>query len=66
MQTPEPPATVLPRHSLCPALLLPRIVLWIDVIDIDGAYTLNLDDGFFASPAEVIGLGWHDFEAAGG
>ena len=33
------------------------IVLWIHVIDIHGAYTLNLDDGFFASPAEVIGLG---------
>jgi hypothetical protein len=47
-------------------LLLPRIVRWVHVIDIHGAYTLNLDDGFFASPAEVIGLGWHDFEAAGG
>ena len=47
-------------------LLLPRIVLWIHVSDIHGAYTVNLDDGFFASPAEVIGLGWRDMEAAGG
>jgi hypothetical protein len=48
------------------ALLLLRIVLWIHVMDIHRAYTVNLDDGFFASPGEVIGLGWHDFEAAGG
>jgi hypothetical protein len=46
-------------------VLLPRIVLCIHVNDILGAYTMNLDDGFFASPDEVIGLGWHDFEAAG-
>ena len=42
----------------CPAaLLLPRIVLWIHVVDTPRAYTINLDDGFFASPDEVIDLG---------
>ena len=48
------------------ALLLPRIVLWIHVNDIVGAYTMSLDDGFFASPAEVLGLGLDDCDAAGG
>ena len=52
-------------YSLRPALLLPRIVLWIHVSDIHGAYTMNLDDGFFASPEEVIGLGWCDYGATG-
>ena len=49
----------------CRALLLPRIVLWTHVNDIVGAYTVNLDDGFFASPAEVLGLGLDDCEGAG-
>ena len=31
-----------------------------------GAYTMNLDDGFFASPDEVIGLGLDDYGATGG
>ena len=54
-------------YSLHPAaLLLPRIVLWIHVNDILGAYTMNLDDGFFASPAEVLGLGLDDYGATGG
>ena len=48
------------------ALLLPRIVLWIHVNDILGAYTMNLDDGLFASPKEVIGLGLDDYGATGG
>jgi hypothetical protein len=66
------PATVSPGnpsktfYSLRPALLLPRIVLWIHVMDIHGAYTMNLDDGFFASPEEVIGLGLDDYGATGG
>ena len=47
-------------------LLLPRIVLWIHEIDILGAYTTKLDDSFFASPGEVIGLGLDDCDAAGG
>ena len=54
-------------YSLHPAaLLLPRIVLWIHVNDILGAYTMNLDDGLFASPKEVIGLGLVDYGATGG
>jgi hypothetical protein len=38
-------------------LLFPRIVRWIYEIDILGAYTMKLDDGFFASPGKVISLG---------
>ena len=48
------------------ALLLPRIVRWVHVIEILGAYTMNLEDGFFASPDEVIGLGLDDYGATGG
>jgi hypothetical protein len=47
-------------------LLLPRIVLWIHVVDTPRAYTMNLDDGFFASPDEVIDLGLVDCGATGG
>jgi hypothetical protein len=47
-------------------LLLPRIVHWVHVVDILGAYTMNLDNSFFASPEVVIGLGWGDYGAAGG
>ena len=53
-------------YSLRPALFLPRIVLWIHVSEILGAYTMNLEDGFFASPDEVIGLGLDDYGATGG
>jgi hypothetical protein len=71
---PGNPDTALPGNrragsllfSASAALLLPRIVLWIHVNDILGAYTMNLDDGFFASPDEVIGLGLHDCGATGG
>jgi hypothetical protein len=51
--------------SASAALLLPRIVLWIHVNDILGTYTIKLDDSFFASPGEVIGLGLDDYDAAG-
>ena len=44
-------------------LLLPRIVRWVHEIEILGAYTMNLDDGFFASPDEVVGLGSDDYGA---
>ena len=44
--------------SASAALLLPRIVLWIHVIDILRAYTMNLDDGFFASPSGPNNARW--------
>ena len=47
-------------------LLFPRIVRWIYEIDILGAYTMKLDDGFFASPGKVISLGLDDCGATGG
>jgi hypothetical protein len=47
-------------------LLFPRIVRWIYEIDILGAYTMKLDDGFFASPGKVLSLGLDDCGAAGG
>jgi hypothetical protein len=47
-------------------LLLPRIVRWVHVVEILRAYTMNLDDGFFAGPEEVIGLGLDDYGATGG
>jgi hypothetical protein len=52
--------------SVPATLLLPRIVRWIHVIDILGAYTMKLDDGFFAKPGEVIGFGLDDCGATGG
>jgi hypothetical protein len=61
------PASAGLFYSLHPAaLLLPRIVLWIHEIDILRAYATKLDDSFFASPGEVIGLGLDDHNAAGG
>ena len=54
-------------YSLHPAaLLLPRIVRSIHVMDILGASTMKLDNGLFASPGEVIGQGLDDCDAAGG
>ena len=54
------------RHPSASTLLLPRIVRWIHEIDILGAYTVKLDDGFFARPGEVVGLGLDDYGATGG
>ena len=52
--------------STSAALLLPRIIRWIHVVDTPRAYTMNLNFGFLASPGEVIGLGLVDYGATGG